>query len=303
MDLIKGLTGGGWAAVYAWTFPGALTLGAFWLLVYPQMSGAFPDGFAKLSAAQQGGIFIAAAAAIGLILNATSTPLYRLLEGYSWPKRLRRFGVRKQLATKKRIEQSLEGEGWESGLKLERLARFPSEDNEIAPSRLGNALRAFETYGSTRFNLDSQTLWGELCTVVPKYLQDELDRSRAGTDFFVALFYLSAAFGLVTLIVGLTEHGKFGIMIWAILSFASMFLWYDMAIVSTSYWKTNVQALVNIGRKKLAEEMGLQMPTSIDDERKMWGLLTSLVFYNDEESAKALDKFRKRNPPQPRGNH
>jgi hypothetical protein len=267
------------------------------------MSGAFPDGFAKLSAAQQGGIFIAAAAAIGLILNATSTPLYRLLEGYSWPKRLRRFGVRKQLATKKRIEQSLEGEGWESGLQLERLARFPSEDNEIAPSRLGNALRAFETYGSTRFNLDSQTLWGELCTVVPKYLQDELDRSRAGTDFFVALFYLSAAFGLVTLIVGLTEHGKFGIMIWAILSFASMFLWYDMAIVSTSYWKTNVQALVNIGRKKLAEEMGLQMPTSIDDERKMWGLLTSLVFYNDEESAKALDKFRKRNPPQPRGNH
>ena len=86
------------------------------------------------------------------------------------------------------------------------VARFPSDDEEIAPTRLGNAIRALETYGPTRFELDSQVLWSELCAVVPKYLQTELDRSRATVDFFVALIFLSALFGAVT--IGVAFDGK-----------------------------------------------------------------------------------------------
>ena len=69
-----------------------------------------------------------------------------------------------------------------------------------------------------------------------------------------------------------------------------------MAVVSTTYWKINVQALVNLGRKKLAEEMELRIPESLDQEREMWGLLISFVYFGDEESGKGLDKFR--NPPE-----
>ena len=293
-DLLKGLTGGGWAAVYAWIFPSALAVGLFWLFVYPQIDGPLRDHFEKLSGVQQGGVFLTLACVLGLILNAISTPLYRVLEGYAWPSALRRRGVGRQRAIKKQLEKEVRGQGWEAGLQLERLARFPIDDEQVAPSRLGNALRAFETYGKTRFNLDSQTLWNELCTVVPKYLQDELDRSRSGVDFFVALFYLSAVFGIATIGFGLAEHAKTGILILAVPAFASMVLWYQMAVVSTSYWKTNVQALVNLGRKKLAEEMGLQIPDSIDDEREMWGLLTDFVYCANDASAKELDKFRKR---------
>jgi hypothetical protein len=57
-----------------------------------------------------------------------------------------------------------------------------------------------------------------------------------------------------------------------------MILWYEMAIISTSYWATTVQALVNLGRKKLANEMGLELPDSIEAERQMWWYLTSFVY-------------------------
>jgi hypothetical protein len=292
-DLLKGLTGGGWAAVYAWIFPSGLIIGAFWLFAYPQITGPLHQHFEALSGPQQAGVLLGLACAVGLVLNAISTPLYRMLEGYAWPKALRDYGIKKQKSLKKRLKQEVHGQLWEEGLRLERLSRFPVQDDEVAPSRLGNAIRAFETYGATRYGLDSQVLWNELCSVVPKYLQDELDRSRAGVDFFVALFYLSGMFGIAVIWVSLSAGGNLKLVILAMLAFGSLALWYKMAIIGTSYWKTNVQALVNLGRKKLADEMGLQIPASLDDERVMWGLLAQFVYSNDEASAKALGKYRK----------
>lgn len=181
----------------------------------------------------------------------------------------------------------------------EELSRFPLEREEIAPTRLGNALRSFETYGATRYNLDSQTLWTELCSVVPKYLQDELDRSRATVDFFIALFYLTILFALATLILAGVPSFKPQLIFIAIPALLLPPFWYRMAVVSSSYWSTTVQALVNLGRKKLAEEMGLQMPATLEEERKMWGLLTSFVYYGNMGDGEKLDRFRVRPVPKP----
>jgi hypothetical protein len=66
-----------------------------------------------------------------------------------------------------------------------------------------------------------------------------------------------------------------------------------MAVISTSYYANTVQALVNLGRIKLANEIGLEIPRSIDHERRMWWLLTSFVYKNDPEAIKELDRYRK----------
>lgn len=302
-DLLKGLTGG-WAAFYAWIFPSALALGAFWLFVFPQMDASVREHFGALLGTQQGVIFVAGSAALGLTLNALSTPLYRVLEGYYWPRTWSQHYVQKERERKLRLQTEYDrlqnefkndpsGCGWILGLKFEELARFPLEDSQIAPTRLGNALRAFETYGSARFNLDSQSFWQELCSVVPKYLQDELDRSRGNVDLFVALFYLSALLGLTSFTVFVSEEVGPGVLVAAIAAFGSMFLWYRMAVVSTSYQAVTVRALVNTGRVKLAEALGLQIPTSIDEEREMWRLAGSLVAYGYSGDAQDLDRYRK----------
>ena len=151
-DILKGLTGGGWVFLYAWIFPSAIALGALWFIVFPAVPGLPIISDIAVLDAVQGGILAAfSAVAIGLILSAISTPLYRLLEGYSWPKACRKWGVERQRKRKQCLEAKEAGVGWEEGLRIEKLRRFPVDDCEIAPTRLGNALRAFETYGKNRF--------------------------------------------------------------------------------------------------------------------------------------------------------
>ena len=136
-------------------------------------------------------------------------------------------------------------------------------------------------------------MWTELNSLVPKYLQEEIDRSRANVDFFVALFYLSAAFGIATLagIAGSPNKSMLGAV--AAVAFLSMYLWYRMAVLGTSYWSATVQALVNLGRTKLADELGLKIPPKIDEERAMWWLVTTFAYDNNDEAAHKLDQYRK----------
>ena len=294
-DLLKSLTGGWGPSLLAWLFPSALFVGAFWLFIYPGIHDLeFITDIATLTTAEKVVVSGGSVVFLGLALMFLSTPLYRLLEGYLWPKILRDLGVERQSKKKRKLKEAEEGEGWERGLLLEKLSLFPLDDSQIAPTRLGNALRAFETYGKTRFNLDSQLMWNELCAAVPKYLQTELDRSRAGVDLFVALFYLSALFGVIALLVVVHAGGiNFSLLISAIIAFTSMLLWYHMAVLTSRYWSATVQALVNIGRKGLADSMGLMIPKKIEEEREMWGAVTKFVYYGYAETTVAeLDKYR-----------
>src|SRR5689334_23357358 len=127
-DLLKGLTGGGWAGLFAWIFPCAISLAAFSSLIYSAWSDApLHDTLGELSITEEAGLLIVLATMAGFILNALSTPLYRLLEGYAWPKGWQKWGVGRQTRIKERLEQEMRDSnpGWEQGLKLEQLARFP----------------------------------------------------------------------------------------------------------------------------------------------------------------------------------
>lgn len=291
-DIVKKL----WAKFYAWALPTALTLGVYYLLVHPRTT--FDHGwFGPVSDGQFGGIAIAVVATISISLNAFSTALYRVLEGYLlWPKWLQKWGEDRQLRRKNKLQRAAEAKeniGWRRGLALEKLALYPKDDKQIAPTRFGNAFRAFETYGKTRYNLDSQSLWYELCAVCPKYLQAELDEVRSGVDFFVALIYLNGVLSMATFGVLLVEGFKPQTMVVCAAAFAMSIFCHWLAVRATRDWSYAVQALVNIGRVKLADSMGLQLPANLEEERKMWGLVTRYGFFCDPAEGKALDQFRK----------
>src|SRR5262249_16247348 len=189
---------------------------------------------------------------------------------------------------------------WRQGLQQEDIARFPIRDEEIAPTRLGNALRAAETYGSTRFRLDTQVMWSELCSVAPKYLQTELERSRAIIDFFVAQFYLSLVFGVVSIAAAFDGRFRPILLVIGVIALVSMAGWYNMAVVSTSYYAKTIQALVNLGRVKLANELGFFIPYEIAHEHRMWWLLMSFVSGTDLNTIHELNEvYRTPKPASP----
>jgi len=311
--LLSGLTGGGWPLLVGWVFPSGIAVSLFAFLIFPRITHLPVAGdVAKLSAANQSLLLAFSAILLGLLLSALQTPLYRILEGYYLPERLRDRWIdtqrqRKQiiqenLKARRKARAALQGAGGappgartddsrrppkevNTDLLFERLLRYPVDDRQIAPIRFANGIRAFETYGYDRFWLDSQALWTELLSVVPETVRTEQDRARAGVDFFVSLVYLFALLGCVVLATGLLgDQARVELLVIGIVCLLLVPAWYQAAVTATTNWRSSVQALVNVGRKPLAEALGLELPQDLARERDMWrkvGWLTKYR-YNDQ---------------------
>lgn len=294
-DLLKGLSAGSWGGFFAWVAPNAIAVALLWLFIYsPLADPPFAQQLRHLQPAELSVVLLSVAAVIGVIASASSTPLYRFLEGYAWPSSLRRWRAERHLRKKKNILIQVDKAkaGWEKGLLLEKLARYPVSDAQVVPTRFGNAIRAFETYGKSRFNLDSQTLWSELCAVAPKSVQKDMDAARAIVDFFVSFFYGSLALSIIALIAAPYEADAIQARVFAALSLAVAWGCYEMAVRSCAYWRATVQALVNLGRVDLAKALGLELPATLAAEKEMWGNVTSYVYYGEAETGGLLDAFR-----------
>jgi len=121
-----------------------------------------------------------------------------------------------------------------------------------------------------------------LCAVAPAYTRTAIQDARSVVDFFVASSYLGALLGLVTFIIAVSEGPKPSTVIVCIFAFLIAVFCHWLAVKSTTEWGYTVQALVNIGRVKLAENLGLHLPEKLEDEKQMWGLVVRYGFYDKE---------------------
>ena len=295
-DIVKSITSASGVFLLSWVFPSGIAISLIFMLVLGPLR-LQPAWLMAMGPAEQALALAVAATALGLILNGLSTSLYRLLEGYAWPARLRMWGIARQRRRKHDLEQQAEATSspLDKGFIYERLNRFPADSGQTAPTALGNAMRAFETYGVDRYHLDSQSLWMELATVVPDSLRKELASARASVDFFVALVYLSLVVGASIVLGGLAVPNGPDLLLTVlgvVILLASPF-WYSSAVASCTYWDATVRALVNVGRQPLAAALDLRLPPTIGKEREMWEIVAAYFLYPfSEQWADRLDEFR-----------
>ncbi|MGW4759765.1 hypothetical protein [Streptomyces chartreusis] len=282
-DIAKGVLGGGWALVVGWVLPTALNLAVFFLAVAPSLrrtraiERVWPD-----TASQTALLLLCASVLFGFVLNALQTPLYRILEGYLlWPRRVFDWGCRRQRARKEAIAALIAHPNGRTlvqrALLNEHLARYPVHGDQLAPTRLGNAIRRFEEYGHNRFCLDTQVLWNELSATAPVQARRQVDTARTSVDFFVSLLYghvVVAALALLALTSAGAERTLLSVA--GIMLIALVPLWYRSAVYATDEWASAVRAMVNLGRKPLADALGLVLPQQLSEERVMWLLVTRM---------------------------
>src|SRR5262249_8893760 len=124
----------------------------------------------------------------------------RLLEGYwRWRWVNKSLGSLGRWREKKRRASLAARATTELGYLHGYLA-FPP-DGEPLPTRLGNALRAAESYpgDKERWGLDAAFWWPRLYLILPDSARNQVDDARAALDQLVVLTMLSAAFGAVAL--------------------------------------------------------------------------------------------------------
>ncbi|TGN79166.1 hypothetical protein E5083_05780 [Streptomyces bauhiniae] len=277
---------------------------------------------------------------IGFVLHASQNVLYRLLEGYIlWPQRVFDWGCGRQLRIKHvlrdrivamRLEQRARDEGAndaaaarlarlrddpgvarytrqdqarsaiQRALLQERLSRYPISDEQVAPTRLGNAIRRLEEYGYERFRLDTQVMWHELTGCVPEQVRRQVELARTRVDFFIALLYGHGVVAACAAAALLSGRPQTGILAISIVSLSLLIpVWYWSATKATDEWAASVRSLVNLGRKPLAEALGYTLPAELHAERTMWTMLCRLSRLPYHERAQALDQFRASSSPPP----
>jgi hypothetical protein len=319
-DILKVFSGSFWRFVYSWLLPSIVGVGLFLATIYPEIDYLFP--FPTINNAAKGNNTI-----IGLIVTLVSLTtavllafsysiLYGVLEGYRWPKwafligrwlqirRWKRLSVRAgehdsaaDEAERKKKPQLKAYSQLRSSLIDETLKLHPDYQDQFLPTRLGNAFRATETYGSNRYNLDSQIFWHELSALAPRSLQEDFEGARGVVDFYISWLYISATYSLLAVLVGAWKQ-ELALLIAGGAAALLVYIFYQQAVQSVLGIRYTVQALVNVGRPKLAQAYGLKLPRSLEDEKVMWRDLGRFVTWIPDDSSaygqvvKALDEWR-----------
>lgn len=297
-DLFKALSSGLGRFVYAWLMPSVVVTGLIYFLLlpyWPLQSGraSAGDSAARVNPVVQGASFLLVALTLSVVFAYCSRALYQFLEGYTMPRWLkRRLQKRMQRKFLQLRALTRSGATAERLIAAEQLKGFPERCGDVMPTRLGNALKAMESYGASRFGLDSQTLWYEMQSVAGADLKRDADETQGATDFFISavahLLLLSVA-GVATFATSLQVHS----LIIALVSTSLVYPAYRQAVKNVSEWRWTIQALVNTTRPALATALSLRLPPTHAEELKMWTTVSTLIHYGpDEQTLRLLDQYR-----------
>jgi hypothetical protein len=302
-EIAKGVLGGSWTLLLGWILPSSLGLSLFGFMVLPSLTNLDPlADISNSSASNQALVLLIASVILGLTLASLATPLYRVLEGYflwpsSWAAKRSAKHVAIQSTAKAQVTAARGAQGrldLRGSLALERFRRYPDDAAQVAPTRLGNAIRRFEYYSYNRYQLSSQLMWNQIRGSASESMVKDVDEARAGVDFFVCLLYVSSAASMSALLALLSEERRVGTLILAFVVGAAVAVaCYPLAVIATDAWASAVKAMVDMGRLPLAKGLGLRMPETLAQEREMWqqvGWFLGYAFH--AEGVANLDPYR-----------
>lgn len=288
-DLFKALTSGLARFVYAWLMPSVITAGVFVFAVLPSVSGD-----AQRATIGGAASFTLAVLGLSIVFAYASRPIYQFLEGYSMPRWMARPLLRRSQRRFLRLS-ALEqrGSALQQQQATEDLKAFPERLDLLMPTRLGNALKAMESYGVTRFGLDSQTFWYELQAVAHDRIRQSTEETRAAVDFFISSVAHLSLLSLATF--ALLPVADQPLAALAVAAAAGLLApgAYGQAVRNVGEWRWAVQALVNTSRPALAEALALSLPASFSAERELWTSVSGLVHHGaHDDYLKVLDPRR-----------
>jgi hypothetical protein len=298
-DLFKSLSGGIARFVFAWLGPSVIALGLFWVILLKHVSQAavIKDVVTagRASTLTSAVLFTFFSVLTSMLFAYTATPIYRILEGLTGPSGMRRRLHRRQVRVWKTLHELQRRQ--DLGLRVtdflaaERILSYPHALEDVRPTRLGNALAAMETWGVSRYGLDSQRLWYELLGVAPDGTRRDTEEGRVPVDFFVSSIAHASVLGFISALVYVSTRDPLAALL-ALGCLLAIPLAYRRAIDNITDWALSVKALVNLNRLALADRLGLRLPDSLSQERDMWETYIGAVEYLDATFDADLDTYR-----------
>jgi hypothetical protein len=244
--------------------------------------------FFALKSDSQAGLLFVVGVLISLMLQQFGIQLIRLYEGYygrrTWlaKKSMNRLKVRYQQLVDEIAE--LRAKGQRVGLKEYNLSRQYGTGLDILPTRLGNTIRAFESYVHTIYNIDPITGWTRLIGVIPKSYQEHLEKAQVDFVFVLNLSFLSAALGVVTIVQFFSSFYDGSIwwqpFLFSVAFFLLSYRLYRLSCLNARDWGEYVRSAFDLYRLDLLKQLGVSTPPtlSLRQEKGLWRLVQQHTF-------------------------
>jgi hypothetical protein len=248
-----------------------------------------------LGGSRQALLLVAFAAGVvfaATVLGTQVIPLTRLLEGY-WGSGLvgRRMSNPFLWRQRNRLSKLEAATTPSAGLRLYQ--EFPA-NGQLRPTRLGNVLKAAESYpGDTaRWGLDAVFWWPRLYLVLPDAPRQQVDDARVTMDQMVVVTWLVTVFGLVA--AGFGAAGL-ALSVWlpcAVGALVMARVSYLAAVGAGISFGELVRSCFDLYRVPLLKSLGWNTPPRWPDERELWQALQQQLYRRASADAELLSRPR-----------
>jgi hypothetical protein len=164
---------------------------------------------------------------------------------------------------------------------------FPARLSWVKPTRLGNHLRAAETYPSLRYNLDAAVIWPRLREALPDKFAGRLGEAKTNMDLMLVLTTLALVFGIVWGGVFLAvPDASLALYKWVA---APISFLVSMGIARVAYLNAAQSALsygellktaFDLYRWEALKALHLDPPPDLEGEKELWGEIGGLLYRN-----------------------
>ncbi len=260
--------------------------------------------------------FVLAIWGVAVLLMMANHMQLQILEGYRWPvskmstfrrREEKRFERKKARADQLTEQWSAQGDDFPEDkkrelalLRRELAHEFPPDPGDLLPTRLGNAIRAFEVYSSKVYGADSIPLWLHLSTLIPATFQSALDDARAQVNCTVNICFFAATVSLLAIARFLwsavsqvvatsldpraVEAALFNVsngiyLMVAIVAASVCRLTYLFSIEQVYAWGDLVKAAFDCYLPDLAKKMGFELADSADKRTAFWTAVSRQAIY------------------------
>jgi hypothetical protein len=162
---------------------------------------------------------------------------------------------------------------------------YPAGPHDTMPTKLGNRIRAMETYGESRWGFDAVRWYFQMAAATGPRLTENEQEARLGVDVYVGstvvAWVMSAVVAGTAVLAQLSPDGGSPLAP-ALLALAGWLLGvaaYRRAVTQVNEWANAFRALVDAARLPMATMLGLDLPPTGDRERHMWQVATRLGEY------------------------
>jgi uncharacterized repeat protein (TIGR01451 family) len=256
---------------------------------------------------------------LSCLLTNLNIPIIRLYEGYPWKDswigqrcirhyqaqfdaaqarwrgmRTLVYALRAQNLNDGRISE-IEAEWGRIGRKVN--TEFPPYEHLLLPTRMGNVIRAFESYSYRQYGIEAITLWPRLIAKIDKDYAASIDAAKTSFDFTLNSSALGTVLALAILIVGLIYPTAMSSpRLWVpwlleVIGFAVLaYLFYLCSISRASAWGATVKGAFDLYRWALLRQLGYtRVPNTMTEERALWDDISLQMIYGDSPKVRMAE--------------